>query len=407
VVRIAVSSYTVEGTATIVRPGQEAYTTRVCSVCGSDDDSVLLTQVVSGERASLESAFCQRCEHAYLRRLPSLEWYEWYYKQAWDTGGGPHAQSLAARARYSAGRLRLAARRLGRPASAFRAGVAGDAQAMQIFPMLLGVVEDSTSYRADPEVTSVLEVGAGYGGLLAQFERRGFRAVGTEASPRRAAACRARGLDVVDSPVDSLAGVEDAAPFDLAYSLQVFEHLTDPRAHLEALAELVRPDGYLFLQLPHVKEESNVFHRAHSAVHCDGYSPRSLVSLLRQCGFLPIRLQIDNNLHVLARRSEPSRAALGGLETYRDTASPEQLLALLEVAAGEPGRLRAEWDHALVEIRRDDDGELVFKRRVHYNVELQAQRSRLVFELDADRDVSWPVRFEHPGDDPPVYTKQS
>jgi 2-polyprenyl-3-methyl-5-hydroxy-6-metoxy-1,4-benzoquinol methylase len=406
-VRIAVSSYTVEGTATIVRPSQAAYTTRVCSVCGSDDESVLLTQVTSGERASLESAFCRRCEHAYLRRLPSIEWYEWYYKQAWDTGGGPHSQSLAARARYTAGRLRLAARRRGRPASAFVSGVAGDAQAMQIFPMLLGVVEDSTSYRADTGIRSVLEVGAGYGGLLAKFHRRGFRAVGTEASPRRAAACRERGLDVVDSPVDSVAGVEHAAPFDLAYSLQVLEHLADPRAHLEALAGLIRPDGYLFLQLPHVRDETNVLHRAHSAVHCDGYSPRSLVSLLRRCGFVPIRLQIDNNLHVLARRSEPSPAALGGLDEYRDTASPEQLLALLEVAAGERGRLRAEWDHALVEIRRYDDGELVFKRQVHYNVELQAQRSRLVFEVDGDRDVSWPVRFEHPGDDPPIYTKQS
>lgn len=405
--RVVVSSYTVERPASIERPSQDAYTTRACSVCGSDDESVLLTRVTSGERTSLESAFCRRCEHAYLRRLPSVEWYEWYYKQAWDTGGGPASLGLAARARYTAGRLRLAARRRGRPASAFSSRVAGDAQAMQLFPMLLGVVEDSTSYLADPEVTSVLEIGCGYGGLLEQFHRRGFRAVGTEASPRRAAASRARGLEVVDSRVDSLAAAERAAPFDLVYSLQVLEHIADPRAHVEALADLVRPDGYVFLQVPYVKEETNALHRAHSAVHCDGYSPRSLTSLLRRCGLLPIRLQVDNNLHVLARRTDEGQAALGGLPEYGGTASPEQLLSLLEVAARERGPLRAEWDHASVEIRRAEDGELVFRRRVHFNVEPQPQRSRLVFEVADEREVTPPVTFEHEGVDPPIYTKQS
>lgn len=403
---VFVSSYEVDPPGVIVRAPQEVYEHRSCTVCGTSDASELMTEVRAGERTAVENAFCRRCEHWYLRKLPSAAWYDRYYREQWDTGATTPHHKLAARARYRLGRSRLQVAELfaRRARSAFAGDVAGDAQAMQLFSLLLGVVEESTSYHADPSIRRVLEVGCGYGGLLQRFHARGIDAVGTEASPRRAAAARSRGLNVLDTGTRGLAAAASLAPFDLVYSLQVLEHVVDPRAHVEQLASLVREDGYVFLQVPYLLQEVNLLHRAHSAVHLDSYSPYSLEKLLATCGLVPLRLQVDNNVHVLARKTPSTPGALGGIPLLSGT-EPETLLELLADVPQGPA-VRAEWDHAFLEIRKGAGDELVFVRRVHLNVDRQATRSRLAFRIESS-PLRYPLSFTHAGDDPPIYTKQS
>jgi 2-polyprenyl-3-methyl-5-hydroxy-6-metoxy-1,4-benzoquinol methylase len=405
-VEVFVSSYEVDPPGVIVRAPQEVYEHRNCTVCGASDASELMTEVRAGERTAVENAFCRRCEHWYLRKLPSAAWYDRYYREHWDTGATAAHHTLAARARYRLGRSRLQLRELFARTlrSAFAGDVAGDAQAVQLFSLLLGVVEESTSYHADPSIKRVLEVGCGYGGLLERFHARGFDAVGTEASPRRAEAARSRGLNVLDTGTEGLAAAAPLAPFDLVYSLQVLEHVVDARPHVEQLASLVRDDGYVFLQVPYLLHEVNVLHRAHSAVHLDSYSPHSLAKLLTACGLVTLRLQVDNNVHVLARKAPSAPAALGEIPLLSGT-DPATLLELL-TAVPDGTAVRAEWDHAFVEIRRTAGGELVFRRRVHLNVDRQASLSHLEFRTESS-PPQYPLSFVHEGEDPPIYTKQS
>ena len=55
-----------------------------------------------------------------------------------------------------------------------------------MFPFLTGVVESTGFYQLQPDVNKILEVGCGYGTDLDVFRKKGFTAVGTEASPARA-----------------------------------------------------------------------------------------------------------------------------------------------------------------------------------------------------------------------------
>lgn len=55
----------------IERPLPAEYVTLDCPICGRADESVLLAEVWSAGRTSLESAYCSRCEHRYFRKLPS------------------------------------------------------------------------------------------------------------------------------------------------------------------------------------------------------------------------------------------------------------------------------------------------------------------------------------------------
>ena len=223
-----------------------------------------------------------------------------------------------------------------------------------IFPFLVGVVESSGFYQPQPDVNRILEVGCGYGTVLDVFRRKGFTAVGTEASPTRAQSCRARGLNVFDCPTDNFDPIQHLAPFDLAYSIHVLEHIVDPGPHIRNLAALIRDGGYLYIQVPHLMYEVNVVHRCHSAVHCNSFSPRSLALLLQQHGFAVLRIQADNNIHILARKTSALTSAFTTLQAHRNTADPAGFLDLFQALASDAGTpLRLTWDHAYFTITRD------------------------------------------------------
>ena len=173
---------------------QEDFTSVVCPICHQDDESLLLADIRCGELTSLESAFCKRCEHRYLRKVPRLDWFRRYYATTWDTGRSQSVTPLTvAKGFLRKVPLARSAWRLTR--QYLYDGPKGrlDWNAMQFFSFLLGVVESNgIYYLAQPEVNKVLEVGCGYGGMLEVFHNKGFHVFGTEASPHRAQSCRAK-----------------------------------------------------------------------------------------------------------------------------------------------------------------------------------------------------------------------
>lgn len=97
----------------------------------------------------------------------------------------------------------------------------------------------------------VLDVGAGTGGVLARLRDRGVEVHGTTASrTAAAAAARRHRLDLrvaTDLPAD-LAGLR----FDAITYWHVFEHLTDPEAHVAAWPGMLAEHGFVLIEVPDV-----------------------------------------------------------------------------------------------------------------------------------------------------------
>lgn len=109
----------------------------------------------------------------------------------------------------------------------------------------------------DPATTSplggltILDVGCG-GGLLAEpLARLGAQVTGIDASERNIGIARAHaeqsGVKVTYLPCaaeDLLAGPQR---YDIVLAMEVIEHVSDPAVFLATAAELMKPDGLLFL----------------------------------------------------------------------------------------------------------------------------------------------------------------
>jgi 2-polyprenyl-6-hydroxyphenyl methylase/3-demethylubiquinone-9 3-methyltransferase len=105
--------------------------------------------------------------------------------------------------------------------------------------------------RRPLEGKRVADMGCGAGLLAEPLARLGADVTGIDAAPEAVAAARlhaeGQGLDIdyrVGS-VDALAG-----PYDLITSLEVIEHVSDPRGFVGGLAGALGPDGLLILSTP-------------------------------------------------------------------------------------------------------------------------------------------------------------
>ncbi|MFN8641684.1 MAG: class I SAM-dependent methyltransferase [Candidatus Binatia bacterium] len=114
---------------------------------------------------------------------------------------------------------------------------------------------DDLRRRIGPRpLAGALDVGCGTGHFLAYLHAQypAARLVGIELDPERAARARAL-VPAAAVHVGDAAGVLDRldARFDLITLWDVFEHLPDPVAVLQALASRLAPDGRLFVQTIH------------------------------------------------------------------------------------------------------------------------------------------------------------
>ena len=174
----------------------------------------------------------------------------------------------------------------------------------------------------------LIEVGFGNAQLLAQAAASGWDVAGTELSEAQVEHARGRGLDVRAGDL-ARDGLFAGRRFDAAVLIEVVEHLPEPAAVLEAVAERLAPGGVLYVTTPNVDALSrrlldgrwSVFDREHVTL----LSPRGLRSLLRRSGFEPLRLRSRNvNLAELRRELRPGAStAAGGARFDRPAAAAE------------------------------------------------------------------------------------
>jgi SAM-dependent methyltransferase len=105
--------------------------------------------------------------------------------------------------------------------------------------------------------SSILEIGCGAGNLLRALSLAfpHARTLGVEPAPRLRAAARSKGLDVHDGDFDSFAA--GAERFSLIVSVNVLEHVPDPRDALRRIAGLLAPDGR-YVQITPDGEHPNI-----------------------------------------------------------------------------------------------------------------------------------------------------
>lgn len=94
----------------------------------------------------------------------------------------------------------------------------------------------------------VLDVGCGVGMYTAQFGRLGAHAVGVELDFAVARQARARLAGIFLAPAENLPFADRS--FDVSFSHEVIEHVTDDRAAAAEMARVVRPGGRIVLYAP-------------------------------------------------------------------------------------------------------------------------------------------------------------
>lgn len=144
----------------------------------------------------------------------------------------------------------------------------------------------------------VLDVGCGKGLLLAALRDAGWEVCGTELSEVSGRYARSRGIPVHQVPVED-APLEDGS-FDVVTLFHVLEHLTDPKRSLARIRALLRPDGFLVVEVPNIgswyaRAFGDIWFHYDVPRHLYHFDPATLRRMLETSGFA-IERQTTRNL---------------------------------------------------------------------------------------------------------------
>lgn len=138
-------------------------------------------------------------------------------------------------------------------------------------------------FSAYKKAGKILDVGCGGGSFLERAMAKGWQACGTEFGAGPIAACRAKGIQVLEGPLRP----EDhpAEGYDVICAFEVVEHLTHPGPEIDKMLKLLRPGGLLYITVPNFNCLARRVDQAHWNVinypeHLNHFTPRTLHRLL-------------------------------------------------------------------------------------------------------------------------------
>lgn len=159
------------------------------------------------------------------------------------------------------------------------------------------------------ERPALLEVGPGFGTFAALAKGGGFFGSVTviERTPEMVAACRAKGLDVIDSSLEDV-DANHAGVADVAACFEVLEHVFDPVGFVKDINRVLKPGGLFAFTCPNGSGfDTALLQAASPAVdteHVNLFNPASIAVLLRRCGFDIVTVETPGRLDVeLVRRA--------------------------------------------------------------------------------------------------------
>ncbi len=153
-----------------------------------------------------------------------------------------------------------------------------------------------------PAETFLVDVGCSLGGVVAHFHGVGYKAMGVDLNADYIAySQRIHGLDLRQGTLATLD--LERTPDTVAYC-QVFEHVLDPVAELEALARIDGPETCVYIEVPGIRNlfwggNHMDFLRLLQNAHVWHFSQRSLTNLCRRAGW--VRVVGDERVRSLFR----------------------------------------------------------------------------------------------------------
>ncbi len=177
-----------------------------------------------------------------------------------------------------------------------------------LWPPLIAEIE-----RLSPAPQDVFELGCGNGATAGMLSARGLRAIGVDSSESGVAQARAAYPACrfnVASAYDDLAVTYGRFP--LVISLEVVEHLYDPRLYARRLFDLTAPGGTAIVSTPYHGYLKNLALAvtgkldAHFTALWDGghikfFSIPTLTTLLTEAGFVDLRFERVGRVPVFAK----------------------------------------------------------------------------------------------------------
>lgn len=141
----------------------------------------------------------------------------------------------------------------------------------------------------------LLEVGAGVGNILKEFQERAsafntkINVLGTEYSTKCIEKCAKIGVETIFGDAQTV--VELNRTFDLVVLSHVFEHFIDLRGELERLSKLLKKDGLIYIEVPgiyrnhmnHYYDFSFLGYSVHA--HMYNFTLKTLENILSANGF--------------------------------------------------------------------------------------------------------------------------
>jgi SAM-dependent methyltransferase len=143
--------------------------------------------------------------------------------------------------------------------------------------------------RVAPSPPRVIELGCGYGDLLAYLRSRGCDVQGVDLDARAAVAAEALGVPVHVGTLEDLAA--PAGSFDVGVLCHSLEHVPDPGRTLTEIGRVLKPGGLLHIAVPNgaaaaLAVEGCEWQHVSHPLHFWFFDPRNLLTLLERHGFL-------------------------------------------------------------------------------------------------------------------------
>ena len=149
---------------------------------------------------------------------------------------------------------------------------------------LIRKILDSTNTK----VKNVLDFGSGFGAAMKSFEILGLNYFGFETDSW----CNDFAKKLKRNKITSNLNELKKSSFDLVYTYQVFEHIKNPENALNLIKELLRENGYLFINVPTIEYSLINFKNLNSKGikclnwgHYHSYNKSSLINLLGRFNF--------------------------------------------------------------------------------------------------------------------------
>ena len=173
-----------------------------------------------------------------------------------------------------------------------------DSRRQNIFvPRAVQVIELCKKYGVNTK--TLLDVGAGFGTFCEEVEKHNFfdKVIAVEPSVALAEACRKKGLNVIDKPIEEISLDE----VDVITNFELIEHLFCPKDFVKSCYDALSSEGLLILTTPNIKGFDLVILGKISTNiagpnHINYFHPASLTLLLENSGFKVVEVLTPGKL---------------------------------------------------------------------------------------------------------------